>query len=324
MTAEVSGDLLPDWLRAGIEGIRADREHGASYLAREAARLLARVADVEEPDVGRRLDLLRVSAQQLAATRPSMAAVVNTAARVWYAASCVEDGQDALRRADEEAARILRSWESACDAITGFALPLLGKSVFTLSRSGTVECVLRRLAERHAGKSSLAQAIAHVIVAESRPGGEGLALARALAESGAQVDLVPDAAYGVFIGEAATVVIGADTILADGSVVNKVGSYALAVVAREAGVPVYVLAETHKIAAAEFPAVFEALEWPGMPREPAPGVRARSVGFERAPAALIRAIITEEGVMQADEIGERAEEASRALDALQGRGQASL
>ena len=73
-------------------------------------------------------------------------------------------------------------------------------------------------------------------------------------------------------------VLGADSVRANGDVVNKVGSYPLALVAREARVPVYVLAETLKIAAPDFPLQLEPLEWPEAPL-PRAGDRATQRGI---------------------------------------------
>src|SRR5579859_3800255 len=104
---------------------------------------------------------------------------------------------------------------------------------------------------------------------------------------GLAVTLVADAACGVFIGEATCVALGADSVRSDGSVVNKVGSYPLALVAREAGVPVYVLCETLKIAAPAFPLVLEEVDPVAPPPVALPGVTRRAVSFDHTPAGLI-------------------------------------
>ncbi len=302
----------------GIERLRSDREHGASWLSREAARLLARLTTmVPEAEATERLALVRQTARELAQARPSMAALANTVARI-SRAGADENGvpqakpaTQRLARIHAEAARLIAAWDTATDRIAAYARPLLAGTVYTLSRSDTVETALTRLA-----KSDGDRIVRRAIVGESRPGGEGIAAAEALARAGLDVTLAPDAAMGAFISEASAVVLGADSIRADGSVVNKVGSYPLALVAREVGVPVYVLAETLKIAAPDFPLVFEPLEWPEKPQSPLPGVELRSVGFERVPAALITGIVTEDGLLDAAQITRRAQEAGAALAAL--------
>ncbi len=126
-----------------------------------------------------------------------------------------------------------------------------------------------------------------------------------------------DAACGVFINEATCVALGADSVRADGSLVNKVGSYPLALMAREAGKPVYVLCETLKVAAPEFPLVLEEKD----PVEALPdmiaGLSARNPYFDVTPAALITAYITEHGVLSRDAIAQYAQGAGTALAQLQ-------
>jgi translation initiation factor 2B subunit (eIF-2B alpha/beta/delta family) len=310
---------LPDQIARGIERIRADRAHGAAWLARRAAELLARltvdVSHAESGDRSAQLHQVRAGAVALAAARPSMAALANTAAAIWYAGSGAADAADLERRLaamHAEARRLGVSWDGAVEAICQHVRTMLGPVICTLSRSGTMEAVLARLANV-GDEDGGSQRLRRAIVSESRPGGEGVAAAEALARSGLTVTLVPDAAYGVFIGEASAVALGADSVRADGSLVNKVGSYPLALAAREAGVPVYALCETLKIAAPGFPLVLEALEWPEVAATLPRGVEARSVAFELVPARLMTGIVTEEGVLSVAQIAERARVAGEAM-----------
>ncbi|HKS70980.1 MAG TPA: hypothetical protein VJQ45_11195, partial [Ktedonobacterales bacterium] len=79
---------LPASLARGIAAISADREHGASWLARRGAALLAEAsAPGSRRDTTRRLTQLHAAARRLVEARPSMAAVANTAARIWLAAA---------------------------------------------------------------------------------------------------------------------------------------------------------------------------------------------------------------------------------------------
>lgn len=300
-------------LAATIELVKRDREHGASWLARKAAQALADASRVEvthEPPE-QRLSHIHQAARSLADARPSMAALANTTARIWWAGTSPpttkDDPQARLSRIHAEAKRLLSLWHDAADAIFAAAHPLLRGRLFTHSRSGTVEETLIRLAQmdpegqRH-----------HIVVSESRPGGEGVATARALAAVSWQVTLVPDAAYALFVAEADAIVFGADSIRADGSVVNKVGSHPLALAAQAAGVPVYVLCETLKIAATDAPLILEEMNPTEILPQPIPGVTPRNVYFERVPADRITSIVTECGSLSPDEIAALAAEAAQA------------
>jgi len=92
--------------------------------------------------------------------------------------------------------------------------------------------------------------IARVWVDETRPVLQGARLtAWELRMAGVPFTLIPDnAAAGLMrAGEVDAVIVGADRIAANGDVVNKVGTYALAVLAREHGVPFYVAAPTSTV-----------------------------------------------------------------------------
>ena len=311
---------LPEPLRAAIERIRDDRDHGASWLAHEAAAALAEASvpgALDNDD--ERLERLRQAARALATTRPSMAALSNTVARIWFATrSAGGTGGEAstasarLRALHDAAEAQLRAWDEASAGVYRHARPLLGGELFTHSRSGTVEDVLLRYAaeQREQGKGDAFPAL---WLTESRPGGEGIALARALAPAGWRITIIADAAVGTFVREAAAVVVGADSIRADGGVVNKIGTYPLALAAQRAGVPMYVLTESVKIAAPSAPLVLEAMDPRELLPEPVPGISARNPYFELTPAELVTATITEHGHLSQQDIAAIARDAERDL-----------
>jgi translation initiation factor 2B subunit (eIF-2B alpha/beta/delta family) len=142
------------------------------------------------------------------------------------------------------------------------------------------------------------------------------AIARVLAEASAEVTLVADAACGIFIREASAVVVGADSVRADGGVVNKVGTYPLALAAHVAQVPVYVLCETLKIAPPSLPLTFEEMDPTELLPEPSPHLTARNPYFDYTPPELVSALISEEGPLDRPAIQARAERAGEALAGL--------
>jgi len=85
------------------------------------------------------------------------------------------------------------------------------------------------------------------IVKETRPRNQGHITARQLREVGVPVTLIVDNAARRYLDDADHVLVGADSIAADGSVINKIGTSGLAVNARERGVPVIVAAQTIKL-----------------------------------------------------------------------------
>jgi len=99
-------------------------------------------------------------------------------------------------------------------------------------------------------------------------------------------------------GEVDVVVTGADRIAANGDTANKIGTYALAVLASHHGIPLYVVAPTSTVDLA----TATGAEIPIEERDPAEvsaRFPARNPAFDVTPAALITAIVTEEGVHRA-------------------------
>lgn len=294
------------------QALRDDHEHGASWLAREAVHALAEVAS-QAGDAAERVDAVRMLARELAQARPSMAAIAMTVARVWWQAQSTASGDaDAQLIAVRAAANVTeRRWDSAVAGMTAWARTAAHGPVLTLSRSASVEGVLIALSRERASGDPL-----RVVVCESRPGGEGVALAAALAGAGALVTLIPDSAVAACVDDVGCVMLGADSVRADGSVLNKVGSRIVALVAQSASKPVYALAESLKVTAASYPLVIECADLTTALPPPAPGVTSHSPLFERIPPPLITQIITEAGALTGAEVARLAAEAERAYTEL--------
>jgi ribose 1,5-bisphosphate isomerase len=314
-----SSSFLPPRISKAIREVESDREHGASWLARRSADILADLCRPEE-EAGAyysRLLALQAAARWLAKSRPSMAAVANTVAYISAGIYPLPESRNEagskqrLDRVHNQAKQVRDSWSSAAGTIFSHARPLLGPTLYTHSRSGTVEYALTRLAKER-GADNL-----KTIVSQSHPGNEGIGLATTLAQTGrAEVVLVADAACGLFIGDADAVVIGADSVRADGGIVNKVGTLPLALVAREAGVPVYVLCETLKISGPKSVLAFEEMDSKELLPTPVSGVTVRNVYFDLTPYELITKIITEQGILTPEGILQIARQAEHALTLL--------
>lgn len=314
------GTSVREILRVGTERIRADREQGASALALEAARTvaeatLAAATSPHPPDAAE----VGPALYALAYVRPSMAAITNTIAALWQQASdSIAPGigkAPAVTALHSAALELVQRWQDAPERILRAGESALGGTLLTFSRSGTVETVLQRLAMRQFDR--------RVVVLLSHPGDEGVALAHSLSGYGWKVTLIADAAASLQLERVAAVVVGADTIRADGTLVNKVGTYPLALLAREFHVPMYVLAETLKIAASEAPLALEEMPAAELLPEPVEGIEVQNVYFDQTPRHLITAIFTEDGLMTAAAIGERAARAQQALHVLASLGVAT-
>jgi translation initiation factor 2B subunit (eIF-2B alpha/beta/delta family) len=304
-------------IAARIAWVRDDRAHGASALAREAAAILRACAlQGLEPEADALVALRQVqqAARNLAASRPSMVAVANTVGRIWAAAAetpglrganpSAAAARLALERARRAADEVLAGWATASAQIANHARAFLQGTLLTHSLSGTVQAVLLACKEQ----------IERVYVTEGRPRCEGRATAQALAAAELRVTLLTDAEAGLFIPECAAVVVGADSILADGAVVNKAGTLLLALAARASRprhVPFLALAETLKIAPFKQPRLEEMDPAEVVSPAELPGVSARNIYFDRTPASLVSAIITERGILDRMQVREQAAQAQR-------------
>jgi methylthioribose-1-phosphate isomerase len=148
-----------------------------------------------------------------------------------------------------------------------------------------------------------------VLVPETRPYLQGARLtAWELAEGGVPLTLITDNMVGHFLKttKVGAIVVGADRIAANGDTANKIGTYQIAVLARENGVPFYVAApvSTFDLSIAsgdEIPIEERAAEEVTHIRgvRIAPDVDVANPSFDVTPARLIAAIITERGVARA-------------------------
>ena len=144
-------------------------------------------------------------------------------------------------------------------------------------------------------------ALSQVIVDETRPLLQGARLTCwELGQLGIEHRLACDGAAPFLIsqGRADAVVVGADRIAANGDVANKIGTYSLALAARQAGIPFVVAAPESTIDAATpsgaaIPIEQRADEEVTAPAAPA-GTRALNLAFDITPAELVTAVVTEE------------------------------
>ena len=122
-------------------------------------------------------------------------------------------------------------------------------------------------------------------------------MAAALAAEGIPVWLVADAALPLLLSQAAQLWIGADAVTEAGAI-NKIGSFAAALAAREHSVPCHALAGRRKFLPAGTPAL-RILEMPPAEiwEKPAPGVQPRNVYFEVVPMPLLRGVVVEGEVL---------------------------
>ena len=260
-----------------------------------------------------------IIAETISKTRPTavnlfwavkrMREVFESSLRADADASEAEKIARAKARLVEEAQRILAEDIAVNEAIGRHGAPLLKDSGTILTHCnagalatggyGTALGVVRAAVE--AGKKI------HVFADETRPFLQGARLtAWELARDGIPVTLITDSMAGHFMkqGQVEAVIVGADRIASNGDVANKIGTYTLAVLARENGIPFYVAAPLSTLdmsirSGDEIPieerSAAEVTHLAGVPIAPE-DVQARHPAFDVTPHRYVTAIITERGI----------------------------
>ena len=167
-----------------IDRLRADRERGASALAKDAVEILAAAPAADRPALAERLAALRLS-------MPAIAAIAREAARL-------RDPRDLLIEIETEHERVA---EDAAALVAGAA------SVATISNSSLVERVLGRARPDH------------TVVGVHGSTDEGHQLVARLKDAGLDALAVPMGAL-----DADLAVVGCDAIFDDGGFVNRSGT----------------------------------------------------------------------------------------------------
>ena len=273
--------MLPPEVEARVAAIAADNLSGASELALRALEAFASFVTAK-----RTPEEIRELAAKLEAAQPSMAAVRNVA-RV--CAQLLTEGQEPGLVFQE----MRRDLAGAPEKIARNGLKVIQgtPTVVTLSRSAAVVALLTFLHAR--GR------LAGAFVLESRPGFEGRRTAADLAAAGIAAKLVVDALGPSLVRQADAVVVGADSVLRDGALVNKIGTYPLALAAKAAGKPFYAACEVLKVDADHDATSFPPPDGRSPAElDPPPDVAAVNVYFDLTPPELVTAYLTDKGVYE--------------------------
>ena len=283
-----------------IERVRRNREHGAAWLSREAIDIMRLAA--ERCDAAAVLDFqdkLAWIAREVVKTRPSMASITNLVSRFLYEVvhrAERERDLDSLRRfaisrADELIDGSFKAARRAAER--GAALIRDGDRLITCSFSSTV-CQTFTMAKERRRQIE-------VIALHSASCGE--ATAQELEAEGISVQVIPDGAVGDYIAGASKALVGADSILWDGSLINGTPTYELAAAAKSAAIPLYSVCEMAK---------FDVRSYLGEGPE-------LEEGFDLIPTDMVTAIVTEEGMIKPGDVVKSMKRMAKYVEFLRSR-----
>jgi ribose 1,5-bisphosphate isomerase len=171
--------------------------------------------------------------------------------------------------------------------------------VLTLCHSSTVTNMLRKA--KLEGKSF------EVVCTESRPVFQGRITAKEMLDAGIKTTLIVDSAVRHFMNEVDLVVVGADAITSEGNVINKIGTSMVALAAKEARTPFYVVSELLKFDPVTIHGDYERIEERSAKEvwaDPPAGLIIRNPAFDVTRREFIHGIICEEGIVSPDSISE--------------------
>ncbi len=267
--------------------------------------------EIKAKDKNRFLKELSDVIQAISATRPTARNLFAVAERMKRVAEAGEDAAGIKKSLADEAVKIHAEEEAATERISRLGADLIKDGCGMLTH-----CNTGPLATAGYGTALGVIIYAHrqgkqlrVFATETRPRCQGARLtAWELKQAGVPFTLITDSMAGYVMkrGEVDCVIVGADCIAANGDTANKIGTYSLAVLAKEHNIPFYIAAPTTTID----PDIATGDEIPIEERDPeevthiggvriAPeGVNVINPAFDVTPHRYITAIITEKGIIR--------------------------
>ena len=293
-----------------VQAIKKMRVRGAPVLGVAAAYgAVLGAAAIESSDKEGFTAQMEPVFQALLSSRP-------TAANIRWALErmrgVVESGQEVsaikktlleeahgIQQQDEEANRRMGALGAELLKGVGTVMTHCNAGALATAGYGTALGVIRSAVEKGTNL--------RVLATETRPFLQGARLtAWELANDDIDTTLITDSMAGHFLskGEVDCVIVGADRIAANGDVANKIGTYSIAVLAKENGIPFYVAAPVSTIdlsvpSGEEIPieerSPEEVVHFMGVQVAP-DGISACNPAFDVTPHRYVSAIITEAGI----------------------------
>lgn len=250
------------------------------------------------------LDEAGIFAKKIKALKPSMGTVHNI---IDDLINILEDNQDSIENSFDLMDKYVNQYqeriEDSLHSMADIAAHIIedGDCIMTHSYTRSVLLAFEKALEL--GKKF------SVYCTESRPLKEGTYLATLLTKRGLDTTLITDAAVARYMSNVSKVIVGADAIYVDGTVVNKMGTLGVAIIAQKYNKPVYVLSITAKLFLPSLKS--EKLE---MERRPEREVLAEdvlekysklaveNVFFEEVPPEVITYLVSEKGILKPSQI----------------------
>ena len=328
---------LPTEIMKLVEQIANDKLSGASTVAKNASECLDTFAgwvienasDITLEDY---LECQVTLGRVLINAQPAMAPVVNAVNSIITSLKHEMDNTAPEQGADK-ASQLIYLCTFTQSAVRKYivqsklALESIGRSyqdlindpgsntIMTISSSSAVEILLTTAFSESVDIT--------VYVPESRPMYEGRLFAERLANNGLNSILIADSAMFHFLKNCDSVIVGSDRVVPSG-MINKIGTYGLAIAAKELKIPFYCVCELSKFIN---DSAKTTLEQPSQPenqlyspnqdeKKPA-HLTIKNIYFDFTPMEYITGFLTEDGLLTADQVREHINNVIILLEPLQ-------
>jgi ribose 1,5-bisphosphate isomerase len=297
--------ILPETKRI-IDDIKALKIQGATRIAGSGVKCIEITARKSKAKTRAAfISELHTLNEKLANARPTEPALRNATKSVLLRVQIYEDFETIKRYTVQVCRNYIKELKTMINKIADIGSNQIkdGERILTHCHSEHVIAILK--AAKRQGKKF------EVFVTETRPKYQGIITAKKLLKSGIKVTYCIDAAIGYIMRDISKVLVGCDAILADGSIVNKVGTFPISVMANKFGVPVVVAGGTYKFDAQTILGQPEPVEQ----RDPSEIVSLRALpkanvinpAFDITPAEFVHSLVTEKGITKPEWVRELAE-----------------
>jgi len=193
---------------------------------------------------------------------------------------------------------ILGHFDSAQDKINLFVLKLIRQNSIIFTHCHSTNVINALIYAKEHGKKF------EVINTETRPLYQGRKTAKQLSRAGIKTTLITDLEAREAIAKSDIVVLGADAILKNGDVINKMGSSMFSEIAHDHKVPVCIIADSWKFSkrAVKIEERDYKEVWKNAPRK----IKIKNLAFERIPSKYIKFIVSDLGILKPKEFVKKA------------------
>jgi len=219
--------------------IKSMEIRGAGKIARTAAEQLRDYSERQKSgDISQFNDKMKIAAELLISTRPTAVSLPNAVRAVMrYTGETVDEAKaDINKRAND----FIENSENAVRKIGEIGSKRVRDGDIIMTHCNSAAAISIIAAAHKEGKNI------KVMATESRPRWQGHLTIKQLDDEGIKTSLIVDSAVRYFMKDVDIVVMGADAVTVNGSVINKIGTSQLALCAHEARKNVIIAAETYK------------------------------------------------------------------------------